>query len=73
MASAPLQQQVTDLTKLDADEQTQIKSLQEQMQADSAGALMKKTAATGTAWNTGRDRRRRLPLSWGLTGKCLLH
>jgi hypothetical protein len=45
LASAPLQQQVTDLTKLTADEQTQIKNLQEQMQADSAAALQEKSAA----------------------------
>jgi hypothetical protein len=37
-----LQQQVADLTKLTNDEQAQIKSLQEQMQADSAAALQAK-------------------------------
>jgi hypothetical protein len=45
LASAPLQQQVTDLTKLNADEQTQIKTLQQQMQAESAVALQEKSAA----------------------------
>jgi hypothetical protein len=45
LASAPLQQQVTDLTKLNADEQAQIKDLQEQIQADSAAALQEKSAA----------------------------
>jgi hypothetical protein len=45
LEAAPLQQQVADLTKLTNDEQAQIKSLQEQMQADSAAALVEKTAA----------------------------
>jgi hypothetical protein len=45
MASAPLQQQIADLTKLSTDQQNQIKSLQEQMQADSAAALVEKSAA----------------------------
>jgi hypothetical protein len=45
LASAPLQQQVTDLTKLNADEQTEIKNLQEQIQADSTAALQEKSAA----------------------------
>lgn len=45
LEAAPLQQQVTDLTKLTNDEQAQIKSLQEQMQADSAAALVEKSAA----------------------------
>ena len=40
-----MQQQVTDPTKLTNDEQAQIKSLQEQMQADSAAALVEKSAA----------------------------
>jgi hypothetical protein len=48
-ASAPLQQQIADLNKLVTDQQTQIKSLQEQMQADSAAAttaaLQEKAAA----------------------------
>jgi len=38
-ATAPLQQQIADLTKLTTDEQAQIKSLQDQMQADSTAAL----------------------------------
>lgn len=45
LQAAPLQQQVADLTKLTNDEQAQIKSLQEQMQADSAAALVDKSAA----------------------------
>lgn len=45
MEAAPLQQQVTDLTKLTADEQEQIKTLQAQMQADSAAALEAKSDA----------------------------
>jgi hypothetical protein len=45
LASAPLQQQITDLTKLNSDEQAQIKTLQEQMQAESAAALEDKSAA----------------------------
>ncbi|MGA8507042.1 MAG: hypothetical protein WB762_15675 [Candidatus Sulfotelmatobacter sp.] len=38
LEAAPLQQQVADLTKLTTDEQAHIKSLQEQIQADSAAA-----------------------------------
>jgi predicted extracellular nuclease len=45
LQTAPLQQQVTDLTKLTADEQEQIKTLQAQMQADSAAALQAKSDA----------------------------
>jgi predicted extracellular nuclease len=45
LAAAPLQQQVTDLTKLTSDEQEQIKTLQEQIQADSAAALQAKSDA----------------------------
>jgi hypothetical protein len=45
LASAPLQQQVTDLTKLTTDEQAQIKTLQEQIQADSVAALQAKSDA----------------------------
>ena len=41
-ASAPLQQQITDLNKLVADQQDQIKKLQDQMQADAAAALQAK-------------------------------
>jgi hypothetical protein len=44
-ATAPLQQQIADLTKLTTDEQAQIKTLQEQMQADSAAALQAKADA----------------------------
>ena len=45
LEAAPLQQQVTDLTKLNADEQEQIKTLQAEMQADSAAALQAKSDA----------------------------
>jgi hypothetical protein len=45
LEAAPLQQQVTDLTKLTNDEQEQIKTLQAQMQADSAAALQAKSDA----------------------------
>jgi len=44
-ATAPLQQQIVDLTKLTTDEQTQIKSLQEQMQAEATAALQAKADA----------------------------
>src|SRR5271154_4645786 len=45
LEAAPLQQQVTDLTKLTTDEQEQIKALQSEMQADSAAALQAKSDA----------------------------
>src|SRR6266852_1583702 len=38
-ATAPLQQQITDLNKLVTDQQDQIKKLQDQMQADATAAL----------------------------------
>lgn len=38
-ATAPLQQQITDLNNLVADQQAQIKKLQDQMQADATAAL----------------------------------
>jgi cobalamin biosynthesis Mg chelatase CobN len=41
-ATAPLQQQITDLNKLVADQQDQIKKLQEQIQTDAAAALQAK-------------------------------
>lgn len=44
-ATAPLQQQIADLTKLTSDEQSQIKSLQEQMQTESSAALQAKADA----------------------------
>jgi hypothetical protein len=44
-ATAPLQQQIADLKKLTADQQGQIKKLNEQMQADTATALQAKSAA----------------------------
>lgn len=49
-ATAPLQQQITDLNKLIADQQDQIKKLQEQMQSDAAAALQSRHAeAAGSA------------------------
>jgi hypothetical protein len=59
LEAAPLQQQVSDPTKLTNDEQAQIKSLQEQMQADSAAALQAKADAhtiglqEGAGWGVG--------------------
>lgn len=44
-AAAPLQQQIADLTKLTTDQQNQIKSLHDQMQADAASALEAKADA----------------------------
>ena len=38
-ATAPLQQQIADLTKLSADQQAQINKLHEQMQSDASAAL----------------------------------
>src|SRR6266481_4121326 len=38
-ATAPLQQQIADLTSLSADQQAQIKKLHEQMQSDASAAL----------------------------------
>jgi flagellar biosynthesis chaperone FliJ len=48
-ATAPLQQQITDLNKLIADQQDQIKKLQEQMQADAAAALQAKHTEAAAA------------------------
>jgi hypothetical protein len=59
MEAAPLQQQVSDLTKLTTDERSQIKSLQEQMQSDSTTALQAKVDAhtiglqEGIGWGVG--------------------
>jgi hypothetical protein len=44
-ATAPLQQQIADLTKLSSDQQRRIESQQQQMQADSVTALQEKSAA----------------------------
>src|SRR5216683_848541 len=38
-ATAPLQQQIADMTKLSADQQTQISKLHEQMQSDASAAI----------------------------------
>src|SRR5437899_6494861 len=53
-ATAPLQQQITDLTKLTADQQAQIAKLQKQMQSDAAAALEAKQgdAAAAVAANS---------------------
>jgi hypothetical protein len=48
-ATAPLQQQITDLNKLIADQQDQIRKLQEQMQADAATALLARHAEAAAA------------------------
>jgi hypothetical protein len=45
LAAAPLQQQVAELTKLTAEEQEQIKTLQAEMQADSAAGIQAKSDA----------------------------
>jgi hypothetical protein len=44
-ATAPLQEQIAKLNKLSEDQQTQIKKLQEQIQADAATALQSKSDA----------------------------
>ncbi|MFL6312243.1 MAG: hypothetical protein ACJ71W_09060 [Terriglobales bacterium] len=44
-ATAPLQQQIDDLTKLSSDQQARLKKQQEQMKADAAAALEAKAAA----------------------------
>jgi hypothetical protein len=64
LEAAPLQQQVTDLAKLTNDEQAQIKSLQEQMQADSAAALQAKADAHTIGLQEG--------MGWGVGGTLLL-
>jgi len=44
-ATAPLQQQITDLNKLVTDQQEKIKNLQEQLQSDASAALQAKADA----------------------------
>lgn len=44
-ATAPLEQQIADLNKLSADQQAQLKKLQEQMQADATAAVQAKSVA----------------------------
>jgi len=51
-ASAPLQRQIADLNKLVADQQEQIRKLQEQMQTDAATALQQRQADGTTALQT---------------------
>jgi hypothetical protein len=53
LASAPLQQQIADLTKLSNDQQAQIKKLQDQMQADAAAALQAKGDAHSEGMKVG--------------------
>jgi|HubBroStandDraft_4_1064222.scaffolds.fasta_scaffold147052_2 uncharacterized membrane protein len=45
-ASAPLQQQITDLNRLVTEQQAQIKTMQEQAQADNAAAVQAKADAS---------------------------
>jgi len=63
-ATAPLQQQIADLTKLTTDEQAQIKSLQEQMQAESTAALQAKADAHTEGMQKG--------VAFGVGGMLLL-
>jgi hypothetical protein len=48
-ATAPLQQQIADLTRLSGDQQAQISKLQQQMQADASATLEAKQADAATA------------------------
>jgi hypothetical protein len=52
-ATAPLQQQISDLNKLTADQQTKIESMQKQMEADAAAALEARQADTAAAHQQG--------------------
>ena len=52
-ASAPLQQQIADLNKLIADQQSQLKKLHDQMQTDAAEAVASKSAAHNDGLWTG--------------------
>jgi len=52
-ATAPLQQQISDLTKLTADQQAQITKLQKQMQSDAAAALEARQADAAEARQQG--------------------
>jgi hypothetical protein len=52
-ATAPLEQQIADLNKLSADQQTQLKKLQEQMQTDATAALEAKTASHAEGMQKG--------------------
>jgi hypothetical protein len=52
-ATAPLEQQIADLNKLSADQQAQLKKLQEQMQIDAAAALEAKTASHAEGMQKG--------------------
>ena len=63
-ASAPLQQQITELNKLVAEQQAQIKNQQEQMQTNSAAALQAKTDAHSQGMQDG--------VGYGVTGALLL-
>ncbi len=52
-ATAPLQQQIADMTKLSADQQAQISKLQQQMQADASAALEARQADASDAHRQG--------------------
>jgi hypothetical protein len=52
-ASAPLQQQIANLNKLNADQQAQIKSLHEQMQAETVAASQSSVTAHTTGLQQG--------------------
>ena len=56
-ATAPLQQQIADLNKLVSDQQTQIKNMQEQMQADAATSRQQLQVSSASAHTQG--------LEWG--------
>lgn len=53
LATAPLQQQIADLNKLVSDQQSQIKKLNDQMQADAASAIQAKTDAHKSGFQSG--------------------
>jgi uncharacterized coiled-coil protein SlyX len=63
-ASAPLQQQIAELNKLVAEQQTELKNQQEQMQANSAASLQSKADAHTQGMQQGA--------SYGVTGTLLL-
>jgi hypothetical protein len=52
-ATAPLQQQIADLTKLTSDQQSQIGDLQKQMESDAAAALEARQVDAATAHQQG--------------------
>jgi hypothetical protein len=52
-ATAPLQQQISDLNKLTADQQAKIASMQKQMESDAAAALEARQTDTAAAHQQG--------------------